>query len=846
MAKQAKRGHSAPPVAGRSPTDELATLDSRLEAVPPADAIRADHVTPDLSQALVDRADLAGAELATADLRGATLRFAILSAADLGAADLSDANLQLARFDRANLSAAILDGAVLDHANLTGADLAKSRLRGATLRFATLQDARLNSADLSSADLRHARLDSADFSGANLRGAQLDYADFSGVKLSDADLSGAHLRYAKNLTQAQLAEGDVSEATILPLYLENSESAPWPTEPRGAAGIRPIWIAGAVVGVLAALGQAWQFLDPGDASPLLVEANARAAHAAPTQELVPAGDTIVLSEIRADAAPIAATPADLASPRAAVSVESLVAATSDAAPIAAPIPPVQIASRAGRADILNPSSQLDAVSGTKVWPYRLPVGPRRFAMLSDIPLPLLKAVAVTRKAVVRELEPEPPAMAADSAGAEPALASSLGFEPLTLVVSLREQKLGVYRGTSLVATSKISSGKHGYDTRVGVFSILEKRRHHHSNLYSGAPMPWMQRLTRTGTALHGGVVPGYPASHGCIRLPFSFAPKLFQMTTVGANVVVAGDWVAPKPIEHASLFQPMPARAEVALAGTGTNLFALGVSSVAAAAESPDRTGRRAEAGADTSAPLRILVTRRTKLDQIISTQYLLAALGYLAPQNFTGRLGQETLAAIRKFQKANGLPETGAFSDELATKVRQAAGSPEPPAGLLFVRQDFRPVIDVPINLREPQQSLGTHVFTMGLAPGSAKAAWTAVNLEGGESASVLDRIEIPDDVRRVISERLTPGSSLIVAETSVNSAILADGDDFLVLAKTAPAIAALEPPQGAKHGASKATRAKYGAAEAKPRIQGTRKRAVRRDFGPDLYGGFRLFRRW
>ena len=90
-----------------------------------------------------------------------------------------------------------------------------------------------------------------------------------------------------------------------------------------------------------------------------------------------------------------------------------------------------------------------------------------------------------------------------------------------------------------------------------MFSILEKRRYHRSNLYSGAPMPWMQRLTRSGTALHAGVVPGYPASHGCVRLPFSFAPKLFEMTAVGGNVVVAGARLVPEPIEHPKLFQPL-------------------------------------------------------------------------------------------------------------------------------------------------------------------------------------------------------------------------------------------------------------------------------------------------
>ena len=91
---------------------------------------------------------------------------------------------------------------------------------------------------------------------------------------------------------------------------------------------------------------------------------------------------------------------------------------------------------------------------------------------------------------------------------------------MTIVVSLGNQKADVYRGTTLITSTSVSTGKRGYSTKAGVFSILEKRRRHYSNLYNGAPMPWMQRLTWSGTALHAGVVPGYPASHGCIRLPY--------------------------------------------------------------------------------------------------------------------------------------------------------------------------------------------------------------------------------------------------------------------------------------------------------------------------------------
>jgi hypothetical protein len=132
------------------------------------------------------------------------------------------------------------------------------------------------------------------------------------------------------------------------------------------------------------------------------------------------------------------------------------------------------------------------------------------------------------------------------------------WRAMTLVVSLSNQKVDIYRGTTLITSSAVSTGMPGYATKAGVFSILEKQRHHHSNIYSGAPMPWMNRITWSGTALHAGVVPGYPASHGCIRLPFSFAPKLFQITTKGDNVIVSRDRLAPQLIEHPNLFQPLP------------------------------------------------------------------------------------------------------------------------------------------------------------------------------------------------------------------------------------------------------------------------------------------------
>jgi len=111
--------------------------------------------------------------------------------------------------------------------------------------------------------------------------------------------------------------------------------------------------------------------------------------------------------------------------------------------------------------------------------------------------------------------------------------------PLLVVVSLDEQRAYVYRNGVLTGVSSVSTGKKGHETPTGVFTILQKNQEHYSNLYNNAPMPYMQRLTWGGIALHAGNLPGYPASHGCIRLPSEFARRLFDLSALGMTVVVA-------------------------------------------------------------------------------------------------------------------------------------------------------------------------------------------------------------------------------------------------------------------------------------------------------------------
>ena len=129
--------------------------------------------------------------------------------------------------------------------------------------------------------------------------------------------------------------------------------------------------------------------------------------------------------------------------------------------------------------------------------------------------------------------------------------------PVAVIVSLPEQRAYVYRNGVRIGTSTTSTGKPGHATPPGIYTILQKRREHYSNLYDDAPMPFMQRLTWDGVAMHAGNLPGYPASHGCVRLPLAFAERLFATTGVGSVVVVADAASAPPALVSPGLFAPI-------------------------------------------------------------------------------------------------------------------------------------------------------------------------------------------------------------------------------------------------------------------------------------------------
>jgi hypothetical protein len=139
-------------------------------------------------------------------------------------------------------------------------------------------------------------------------------------------------------------------------------------------------------------------------------------------------------------------------------------------------------------------------------------------------------------------------------------------KPVMAIVALSDQRVSIYDAEGKVLESPISSGAVGYETPAGIFSIVQKKEDHRSNLYEDGEMPFMQRITWTGIALHAGNLPGHPASHGCIRLPMAFAQRLFGTTELGLRVLIVRDDIAPGDISHPALFRPRPVPRELALA----------------------------------------------------------------------------------------------------------------------------------------------------------------------------------------------------------------------------------------------------------------------------------------
>jgi len=152
--------------------------------------------------------------------------------------------------------------------------------------------------------------------------------------------------------------------------------------------------------------------------------------------------------------------------------------------------------------------------------------------------------ATPRRPLVRhQTKKDKDVVAAKETGAKPQGA-------LIIAVSINKQQVKIYDANGFFAEAPVSTGMKGHPTPMGVFSVIQKHKWHHSNIYSGAPMPYMQRITWSGVAMHAGVLPGYPASHGCIRMPEAFAIKMWNWTRMGARVLVTPGELSPASFSH--------------------------------------------------------------------------------------------------------------------------------------------------------------------------------------------------------------------------------------------------------------------------------------------------------
>ena len=381
--------------------------------------------------------------------------------------------------------------------------------------------------------------------------------------------------------------------------------------------------------------------------------------------------------------------------------------------------------------------------------------------------------------------------------------------PLQIMVSKDLQELKIYDGGVVVATSRVSTGKAGHSTPTGIFSILEKKRSHFSNIYDSAPMPFMQRLTWSGIALHASnSVPSYPASHGCVRLPNDFAKTLFSITRRGGHVLITDREITPQRIVHAALFKPsvvVPDTPLLSDAGLRPGLIEAGDKSVEVAMTDPKPEIVTPVVERTEQDPIRILITRRGEREMLIDLQTLLTSLGYDAGVA-DGQHGKQTVTAIRAFQLAEGLKEDGMVTPELVAAVYAKAGKGTPPNGQILVRQKFKPLLEEPITIRNPEMALGTHfLLAREVDVEKGKAEWYGVSVDNQLSAATLkrlgiateadattpdalaktlDRLDIPEDMRLRVSGLMGEGASLSISDTGLGPET-GDGTDFITVTR-------------------------------------------------------------
>ncbi|MGO4683671.1 L,D-transpeptidase family protein [Hyphomicrobium sp. 2TAF46] len=382
-----------------------------------------------------------------------------------------------------------------------------------------------------------------------------------------------------------------------------------------------------------------------------------------------------------------------------------------------------------------------------------------------------------------------------SARLEDVAQGSLTGPPVMAIVSLRDQRVTIYDAAGGTMRSRVSSGRTDYETPVGIYSVLQKEEEHYSNVYDDASMPFMQRITWSGVALHGGALPGYPASHGCVRLPESFAQRLYPLTKVGMRVIVAYDDVAPVEISHPLLLKPAPPPAvESAVAipmsyqdqesDDNASPFEPNVKRWPARVAQLEAlksiaAGKRIEADAanDQADQMTQIVTEKKEPrdkaakalrkaeaaknaadDKLAKAEKgLNSAKSPKATKNWeeakakalkiaedaTAKVAQltETLkAAEAELQTATQKAAPFVAARDAAVALADAAKHKTQPVSIfislktqrLYVRQGYEPVFEAPVTISEPDKPIGTHIYTaVDYTNDGKNLRWTAVTME-------------------------------------------------------------------------------------------------------------------
>jgi L,D-transpeptidase catalytic domain len=377
-------------------------------------------------------------------------------------------------------------------------------------------------------------------------------------------------------------------------------------------------------------------------------------------------------------------------------------------------------------------------------------------------------------------------------------------EPIMAIVSIKSQQVTFYDAEGWILRAPVSTGTTGRETPAGVFAVVEKDKDHHSTMYDDAEMPNMQRITWNGIALHGGPLPGYAASHGCVRMPFGFAEKLFDKTRIGMRVIIAPEDAAPVEFSHTALFVPN-AEAVAAAPARARPLAREAEEAAKTADEAKKAAATAARETASLTASLRKLESLKTRADAELA--FAGKTLAAAKTDQARARAGEQKQKAALKAEEAGTQLDTAKADAkaklDAAAAAKDAAKAAEKkkadtakaaseaklalePASVyisratqkLYVRRNthkpapdgggevFDTSIEVPVTIRNPDKRIGTHVFT-AVARNDAGLRWTAVTIDNGDDAkNALDRITIPQDVLQRIAPTALPRSSIIVSD--------------------------------------------------------------------------------